>query len=128
MEPINWPAVFAGAALATAIGAAWRRRPVRAGRAASRRAIAAGLGGLAVVMLIAAAMLGHNFARIGSATLAAKPWLYFMQSGGIAAAFVLPAVWLTSARNPPGRHPPMVDCLFLFAAYLAIGAAFWVLA
>ena len=36
------------------------------------------------------------FARVGAETLAAKPWLYFMMSGGLAIAFVIPALWISS--------------------------------
>ena len=37
---------------------------------------------------VSALMLGHALARIGPEKLAAKPQLYFMQSGGLALAFM----------------------------------------
>lgn len=80
------------------------------------------------VFLLAAAMLGHSFARIGPETLAAKPWLYFMQSGGIALAFVAPAVWLTHARRDTPPRIRLIDIGFWLAAYLAMGLVFWAMA
>jgi hypothetical protein len=82
-------------------------------------------GGL---MLISAAMLGHNYARIGTETLAAKPWLYFMQSGGIAIAFVIPAIWMTYFRLGAPRRVRLVESGYYLVAYLAMGAVFWALA
>ena len=129
MEPINWLAVALAAAAAVAIGLVWTGPLFRTGRPllgaperpAGRVWIAVG------VFLIGAAMLGHNFARIGSATLAAKPWLYFMQSGGIALAFVCPAVWLTHARLGSERRARLADAGFWLVAYLAMGVVFWAL-
>ena len=77
--------------------------------------------------LVPAAMLGHALARIGPETLAAKPHLYFMQSGGLALAFVIPALWLIRVREgTPPRRAASDSAVFL-AAYLAMGAMFWVL-
>ncbi|MEE4451266.1 DUF1761 domain-containing protein [Novosphingobium resinovorum] len=129
MGPVNWLAVVLAAALAVAVGIVWNTVLFRDGRqivpGSSERA-----GGhitMAIVFLISAAMLGHALARIGAETLAVKPWLYFMQSGGLAIAFVMPAVWLTHSR---GRTEPMrrvTDCAFWLVAYLAMGLVFWLL-
>ncbi len=127
MGPVNWLAVVLAANLAVGVGIVWHGplfrtgRPLLEGREAPARSYVA----VVLVMLIAAAMLGHGFARIGAATLAAKPWLYFMQSGGIAIAFVIPALWLTHARSGLGRRERLIDCGFWLAAYLAMGATFW---
>jgi len=72
-------------------------------------------------------MLGHSFARIGPETLAAKPWLYWMQSGGLAIAFVIPAVWLVGARAGTTARRQAIDAGFWLAAYLAMGTTFWAL-
>jgi hypothetical protein len=72
-------------------------------------------------------MLGHNFARIGKATLDARPWLYFMQTGGVALFFVIPAVWLTHARSGTEPMRRLLDCGFWLAAYPAMGVVFWLL-
>ncbi len=80
----------------------------------------------AVLSIVPAAMLGHALARIGPDKLAAKPQLFFMQSGGLAIAFVLPALWLTQLRDDAPRRQTVVDSLAFIAAYLAMGAVFWV--
>lgn len=92
-----------------------------------RAKLAGHYGVLVVVMLLASIMLGHNFARIGSETLAVKPWLYFMMSGGLALFFTIPAVWLTHVRNGTEPIKRIVDCGFWLIAYLAIGTVFWIL-
>lgn len=129
MGPVNWLAVFLAAALALAIGLVWNGPMFRTGRQLlpgnSERT-----GGFALVgfvLLVGAIMLGHNFARIGAETLSAKPWLYFMQTGGVAIAFVIPAVWLTHLRNRTEPMRRIVDCLFWLTAYLAMGLVFWAL-
>ncbi len=70
-------------------------------------------------------MLGHSFARIGAETLASKPWLYFMQSGGVALAFIIPAVWLTHARN--GRPARALIDAALAGGLSGDGTVFWAL-
>jgi hypothetical protein len=80
--------------------------------------------GLAV---IPAAMLGHALARIGAEKLAAKPQLYFMQSGGLALAFVLPAVWMLGLRSGATKRDMLRDSAAFVLAYLAMGAVFYFL-
>lgn len=77
--------------------------------------------------IIPALMLGHALARIGPDTLAAKPWLYFMQSGGLALAFVIPAVWLLGLRGGASKGEMVRDSAAFLIAYLAMGAVFWAL-
>jgi len=134
MDPINWLAVILAANLAVVVGIVWHGPLFRTGeqllpgpgagygRGARKWALVEG------VMLLAAMMLGHNFARIGAETLAAKPWLYFMQSGGIALAFVCPAMWLTYARHGVTGRDRLVNSTYWLVAYLAMGATFWALA
>jgi hypothetical protein len=71
-------------------------------------------------------MLGHALARIGPEKLAAKPQLFFMQSGGLALAFVIPALWLTQLRDGAPRRRTVIDSLAFLSAYLAMGAVFWI--
>ncbi len=113
MGPVNWVAVLLAAlAAAGVLWAFWRGRvPVWA-------------YGLT---LIPAAMLGHALARIGAEKLAMKPQLYFMQSGGLALAFVLPAVWLLALRNSGARGEALRDSAAFVLAYLAMGAVFYAL-
>ena len=74
---------------------------------------------------VPAAMLGHALARIGADKLAAKPQLYFMQSGGLALAFVIPALWLSQSRHGVSHGETMKDSAAFLCAYLAMGAVFW---
>ena len=129
MGPVNWLAVLLAAALPLAIGMVWNGPLFRTGRPL--------LGGrskpngkfwlVGLIFLLAAVMLGHNFARIGSETLSTRPWLYFMMSGGIAIFFVVPAVWLTHARNATEPMRSVLDCAFWLVAYLSMGLVFWAL-
>jgi len=130
MGPVNWVAVILAANLAVAVGIVWHGPLFRTGRPLLEGSGGPGKSYAAVilVMLIGAAMLGHNLARIGPGTLAAKPWLYFMQSGGLAIAFVIPAVWLTQARHGQPVRDRLTDCAFWLVAYLTMGATFWALA
>jgi len=129
MGPVNWLAVVLAAALAVAIGIVWNGPLFRTGRQLlpgnSERA--GGFVTVTIVFLISAIMLGHAFARIGAETLAVKPWLYFMQTGGIAIAFVIPSVWLTHLRNRTEPMRRVIDCAFWLIAYLAMGLVFWIL-
>lgn len=129
MGPVNWLAVFLAATLALALGMVWNGPLFRTGRRLlpgnAERAGNFLLVGL--LFFVSSAMLGHNFARIGDATLNAKPWLYFMQTGGIAIAFVIPAVWLSHLRNRTEPMNRVVDCIFWLVAFLAMGVVFWAL-
>lgn len=127
MEPVDWLAVLLAAALASGVGllrhGPWFRpgRPILPGslRPAGFYFL------LVLVFLLAAVMLGHSFARIGDAVLEAKPWLYFMQSGGIALAFVIPAILLTHARQGAQGIQRLADAFFWLVAYLVMGLVFW---
>jgi hypothetical protein len=122
MGPVNWLAVVLAAAVAVALQVGWRALLMRSARPPLENLFA-----LVVFMVLGAAMLGHSLARIGGDTLAAKPWLYFMQTGGIAIAFIIPAVWLTHARQGADARYRMLDCACWLAAFLAMGAVFWAL-
>lgn len=117
MGPVNWIAVIVAAIVATALGAVWQARTTRP----TPQSIALVLAG----MLLSATMIGHNFARVGPETLHAKPWLYFMMSGGLALAFVAPALYIGLARYGVSRADRARDCGYWIAAYLAMGAVFW---
>lgn len=107
MGPINWLAVvLAGLAAALAL------HLIEAREGGTRR-----LACLALVMLVASAMLGHALARIGADRLTLKPWLFFMQSGGLAAAFVVPALFVNGVKLP--------RALGWLLAYLVMGGVFW---
>lgn len=113
MDPINWIAVLVAAAFAAGIVALFWRGQVPVWAYA--------------LQVIPAAMLGHALARIGAEKLAQKPWLYFMQSGGLALAFVLPAVWMLGLRSGAPRALLVRDSAAFLLAYLAMGAVFFAL-
>ena len=113
MEPMNWIAVgLAAAAAAGVLWLFWRGHLPLWGY------------GLAI---IPAAMLGHALARIGAEKLAVKPWLYAMQAGGLALAFVLPAVWLLGLKSGAAKAAMARDSAAFVLAYLAMGAVFYLL-
>lgn len=111
MDALNWTSVvLAGAAAAAVLWQFWRGRlPVWA----------------YALQIIPAAMLGHALARIGADKLAVKPWLYAMQSGGLALAFVLPAVWMLGLRGQATKAELVRDSAGFVLAYLAMGAVFY---
>ena len=137
MGSINWLAVILSANLGLAIGIVWYG-PLFGGAAlfgritgeegnAGRGPVPSMLGAI-LPQLLSALMLAHNFARIGPEKLAMKPWLYWMQSGGIAVAFVIPALWISYTRHRLPMREALVDAGFWLVTYLATGTVFWALA
>ena len=135
MGPVNWVAVVVAALAAGLLAFVWfgpvfgraKARRVAPGKIAVRgrpEVVAAITGAL---LLLTAAMLGHMFARVGEATLAMKPWLYFMMSGGLALAFVIPALWISFSHIRVPTRVAMIDAGYWLAAYLAMGGVFWLL-
>ena len=135
MGPVDWLAVIVAALVAFAVGGLWygpllgraKLEEVGPGGLAARREPARTLGITLGLLLISATMLGHMFARIAPATLDAKPWLYFMMSGGVATAFIIPALWISYAHQRLSTRLALIDAGYWIAAYLAMGAVFWVL-
>ncbi|PLK24337.1 DUF1761 domain-containing protein [Novosphingobium sp. TH158] len=138
MGTINWLAVVLSANLAVAIGLVWYG-PLFGGAALfgrvtgdeqgpAHKSPVGGMLGAIVLQAISALMLAHAFARIGSDTLAVKPWLYWMQSGGVALAFVGPAIFISYARHRMPLREALVDAGFWLAVYIASGTVFWLLA
>ena len=129
MGSVNWLAVFLGANLAVAIGLVWYGPLFRGGTPLlrGRGGPARNYGWAVLAMLIAATMIGHNFARLGPATLGAKPWLYWMMSGGLGLTIAAPALFIGLGRRGVALRDRLVDCGYWIAAFLAIGTAFWAL-
>ena len=50
-----------------------------------------------------------------------------MQSGGIAVAFIIPALWISYARRRLSRREALVDSGYWLVTYLATGTVFWAL-
>ncbi|MFO1254577.1 MAG: DUF1761 domain-containing protein [Sphingomonadaceae bacterium] len=113
MGPVNWLAVVvAAAAAALVLWLFWRGRS----------------GWHYLLQLVPAAMLGHALARIGPEKLAIKPHLYLMQSGGLALAIAIPALWMAGLHGAAKAAELRRDSAAFLAAYLAMGAVFWALA
>ncbi|ANY20973.1 hypothetical protein A6F68_02477 [Tsuneonella dongtanensis] len=135
MGPVNWIAVFAAAIAAGALAFAWfgplfgreKKRKVSAGRVMTRSRPERIAALSALLLLLTATMLGHMFARTGSETLAAKPWLYFMMSGGLAVAFVIPALWISFSHIRVPTRVALIDAGYWLVAYLGMGLVFYLL-
>ncbi len=135
MGPVDWLAVIAAALAAFGVGGIWygplfgraKLEEVGPGGLAARRTPLRTLGITLVLLLVSAAMIGHMFARIEPATLDAKPWLYFMMSGGLAGAFVIPALLISYTHQRVSTRLAMIDAGYWLVAYLAMGAVFWAL-
>ena len=133
MGPVNWIAVVVAAIAAGVLALAWfgpafgraKTRKVAGGRLMTK-APAERIAALSAVLLLATStMLGHMFARVGAETLAAKPWLYFMMSGGLAIAFVIPALWISFSHIRVATRVALIDAGYWLAAYLAMGLVFY---
>ncbi|AKM06357.1 DUF1761 domain-containing protein [Pelagerythrobacter marensis] len=135
MGPVNWIAVILATLAAGLLALGWfgpifgmaKAREVAAGKIAVRRRperVVAITGGL---LFLSAAMMGHMFARVGGATLEGKPWLFFMMSGGLAGAFVIPALLISYSHIQVPTRVALIDAGYWLAAYLAMGGVFWLL-
>ena len=129
MGPVNWLAVILAANLAVAVGIVWygplfrTGRPLLEGHGAAPRDYGMAL----IVMALAAWLMGHNFARVGAETLHAKPWLYWMMSGGFALFITVPPLFLGLVRYGVPLRNRLIDGGFWIAAFLAMGTVFWAL-
>jgi len=121
MGPVNWIAVAAAWGVAALLGVAFYGRRALPAKEPLRHAVAA------LLLALVAAMMGHMFARVGPATLADKPWLYAMMSGGLALAFAGPVLFIAYARRDYPLRAAWADYGFWVLAYLAMGAMFWLL-
>jgi hypothetical protein len=136
MGPVNWLAVLVAALVALGVSLVWNTRLY--GRARLEELGPGGLGqrvapwrSLAltfVLLLLSSTMIGHMFARVGTATLAVKPWLYFMMTGGLAGAFVVPAMWINYSNLRISARLALIDAGFWLMAYLSIGLTFFLMA
>jgi hypothetical protein len=135
MGPVNWIAVPLAALAAAIIALIWygpvfgraKLESVGPGRLGGRSSPARTFAITGGFILLMAVMLGHVFARVGADTLAARPWLYFMMSGGLAATFVVPALWVSYTHMRASTQLALIDGGYWFTAYLAMGGTFWLL-
>ena len=131
MGPVNWLAVLLAAIFALIVSALWygplfgraKLEEVGPGKLGTRTSPGRTLTLGFVLLLVSATMMGHMFARVGPDTLGVKPWLYFMMSGGLAAAFVIPALWISYSHQRISTRLAMID-----AGLVALGLpAYWLL-
>ncbi|WP_298290210.1 DUF1761 domain-containing protein [Novosphingobium sp.] len=119
---------------ALAVSALWygpvfgraRLEEVGPGKLGIRRSPARTAALSAVLLFVTSAMMGHMFARVGQATLDVKWWLYFMMSGGLAIAFVIPSLWISYSQQRISTRLALIDGGFWLVAYLTMGLAFLV--
>ena len=121
MGDVNWIAVLAAWVAAAVLGIAMYGKRAMPNRDLLRHAIAA------LLLLLVAAMMGHMFARVGDATLDAKPWLFPMMSGGLALAFAGPVLFIAYARRDYPQAAAWRDYGAWVLTYLAMGAVFWLM-
>ncbi|MFY7836925.1 MAG: DUF1761 domain-containing protein [Novosphingobium sp.] len=132
MGQVNWIAVVLATLVALAVSALWygpvfgraRLEEVGPGKLGIRRSPARTAAITAALLFITATMMGHMFARVGEATLDVKWWLYFMMSGGLAIAFVIPSLWISYSHQRISTRLALIDGGFWLTAYLAMGLAF----
>lgn len=128
MGPVNWLAVVLSPLLMLGLWLAWQRLAGQglAGQGPQVRRLSATAGAL-VLLALPAVMIGHALARIGADKLAVKPWLYWMQTGGVAVFFVIPALWLGRVRSGWVWREALGEAGFWLVAFLAMGTVFRVL-
>jgi len=132
MGQVNWMAVILATFAALAVSALWygpvfgraRLEEVGPGKLGIRRSPARTTALSAALLFISATMMGHMFARVGAATLDVKWWLYFMMSGGLAIAFVVPSLWISYSQQRISTRLALIDGGFWLVAYLSMGLAF----
>lgn len=132
MGPVNWLAVALAALAAFALGGLWygplfgraKLAAVGPGGLAARLSPVKTLALTLLLLLVSAAMLGHMFAR----TDPDRPWLFFMMTGGLAAAVVIPALWISYSHQRVSTRLAVIDAGYWLFAYLAMGTVFWALA
>jgi len=135
MGPVNWIGVIVATLVALGFSTLWygplfgraRLEEVGPGKLGIRRSPGRTAAITAALLLITATMMGHMFARVGEATLDVKWWLYFMMSGGLAIAFVVPSLWISYSQQRISTRLALIDGGFWLAAYLSMGLAFMLL-
>lgn len=125
MGPVNWLAVILAVGAALIAAAVWYGPIFGHVR---RVVLAPGMLVLTTGLLfLTSAMMGHMFARVGGAALAEKPWLYFMMSGGLALAFVIPALMISYTQQRIATRLALIDAGFWLVGYLTMGLVFFLL-
>lgn len=116
MGPVNWLAIVAAGLVAGLLAYPWY---------GFWRAARSPAPGRLLAMLFPAWLIGHNFARVGAETLAAKPWLYWMMSGGFALFIVIPVGAALYGRHGIRARAALADATYVLVAFMAMGTVFW---
>ena len=116
MGPVHWLAVVVAALAAMGWALVWYVWLFRGARAPAAAHLA--------VMAVPAWLMGHNFARIGEGVLMAKPWLYWMMSGGFALTMIAPVLAVVAAQRRLGLRAWAIDAGYWLAAFLLMGTVF----
>jgi hypothetical protein len=135
MSPVNWLAVVVAVIAALVVSAVWygplfgraRLEEVGPGNLGIRRSPARTAMITAILLFASASMMGHMFARVGTETLTVKWWLYFMMSGGLAIAFVIPSLWISYAYQRVSTRLGLIDGGYWLIVYLVMGLSFFLL-
>lgn len=118
MGPVNWLAVGVAALVAGLLAFPWYGL-WRVERSPAPWRLPA--------LIFPAVLIGHNFARLGVETLAAKPKLYWMMSGGFALFIVIPVGAALYGRHGLRCREAAADATYVFAAFMAMGTVFWLM-
>lgn len=118
MGPVNWLAIGVAALVAGLLAFPWYGLWRMARGPAPLRLLA---------LVFPAWLIGHNFARVGAETLAAKPYLYWMMSGGFALFIVIPTGAALYGRHGIRGRVALADATYVFAAFMAMGTVFWLM-
>lgn len=132
---VDWAGVMIAAVAAGGIALLWfgpafgrfRLRQANGRKLAARDKPEIAIAVSAGMMIVTATMMGHMFARVGPETLRAKPWLFFMMSGGLALTFVIPALVVSFLHVRIPKRQLAIDAGFWLFAYLAMGSVFFLL-
>lgn len=116
MGPVNWLAVVVAALVAGLLAFPFYALLRARHRPAPGRLLA---------LFFPAALIGHNFARVGAAELALKPKLYWMMSGGWALSIVIPALFVLYGRHGLRGREAAMDAAYVILAFMAMGTVFW---
>jgi len=119
MGPVNWVAIGVAALVAGLLAFPWYGL-MRAARSPEPLRLLA--------LVFPAWLIGHNFARVAAETLAAKPWLYWMMSGGFALFIAIPAGAALYGRHGIAGREAAADAGYVFVAFMAMGTVFWAMA
>jgi len=129
MGDINWLAVALASIAGFLVGwlwygplfgASWRRETGHDENTTGRPGVALVMGLTFLFGLMAAFMMGHMFARAGTT----QTHIFLMMSSGLAAFFVIPALWTSYLYQGKSLKLALIDGGYWLAFYLTMGGVF----